>query len=162
MCDYIAHVLQHNFDKRMEVKNSYMPLSCFSHVSYSTAHAEPKCESLITRESSALDSRGRGVECEYSGTRTREGASYYSTRSSGSANGGGVRTISRALRNRDARPSRTVSSRVPTALEQLCLVCWSLASCLVWKLEFSLARLEFFSSGNRLQYLILDLTLFRF
>ena len=27
-------VLQHNFDKRMEVKNSYMPLSCFAHVSY--------------------------------------------------------------------------------------------------------------------------------
>ena len=22
------------FDKRMEVKNSYMPLSCFAHVSY--------------------------------------------------------------------------------------------------------------------------------
>ena len=34
VCDCVTHVLQHNYDKRMEVKNSYMPLSCFVHVSY--------------------------------------------------------------------------------------------------------------------------------
>ena len=33
ICDCVTHVLQRNFDKRMEVKNSYMPLSCFAHVS---------------------------------------------------------------------------------------------------------------------------------
>ena len=36
----------------------------------------------------ALDSRGRGVEREHSETRMREGASFYLTRSSGSAIGG--------------------------------------------------------------------------
>ena len=53
-------------------------------IRYSTAHAEHKCESLITCESSALASQGQGVECEHSGTRTCEGASYYSTYSNGS------------------------------------------------------------------------------
>ena len=65
-----------------------MPFSLCITQLYSTAHAEPKYESLITHESSALDSRGRGVEREHSETRTREGASFYSTRSSGSAIGG--------------------------------------------------------------------------
>ena len=35
-------VLQHNFDKRMEVKNSYMPLSCFAHVRYMYSRRQKK------------------------------------------------------------------------------------------------------------------------
>ena len=40
---------------------------------YSTAHAELKRESRVTRECRALDTRGRGLEYEYSNARMFEG-----------------------------------------------------------------------------------------
>ena len=46
-----------------------MYVNCTIMYMYSTARAEPKCESLDTRESSALDSRGLEREREYSSPR---------------------------------------------------------------------------------------------